>query len=809
MRSALRSVLRTPFYSCVVAILLAIGIGANALIFTAVDVLLLRPLAVSHPEQLVRLGIVRSSTHNSYDHAYVYARVLRERAHSFSDVIASSSSEVAMAAGGQVEDITANAVSGNYFSALGLRAALGRLLTPADEDREAPTAVLSYGFWKQSFAGRDVLGTVIRLRGVPFTVAGVLQPGFIDLDLENRPDVWVPITAVKTWTGRPDTRLVPAALFLRLRPGVSRSQAAREVAALHPEMVAEEYAGQPAAPGRVEVEKNLRPVLDDAQRGISTLRAQFSQAVRAIMGGVGALFLLVCANIAGLMLARAEARRREIAIRLSLGASRADIAARVLGEALLLSIVGAAGGLLMARWCSPWLLHYLPARRPLGISLDPDLRVALVAGLMGAVAAALTSLLPAIHAFHTDLGGMLGRTAGRPSRPRLGRVLVALQVSLATMLMTGGFALVRTLDALRAQDPGFRRQNLVVMTVYPQMAGVKLDRVPRIFDEIVRRAQQLPQVEDVSLAQRPLMRGVGFKSTAGLVGHRATFAETLNVSLNGVSLDHFANMGMRIVKGRGFLPSDNRGAPRPVVVSESFARVFFPNIDPIGQFFGLGGNGTVMRADEQVVGVVNDSKYRGMREIPPPTIYSLIDDDSYFAGMVLHVRVRGAAPGAIGELTSMLRGIGPGLAPTDVATMEQEIDTSLWQERLLAALSSIFAAVAAGLSALGLFGVLAYSVSRRTRELGIRMAIGATIWRIVRMVGRDAAAAVLPGLFFGLCGYAFCSRAMTALLWGVKPADAISLAGAALGVIAVSLLAAFIPAARAAAIQPADALREE
>lgn len=720
--------------------------------------------------------------------------------------------EMAFASGNRVESITGNIVSGNYFSVLQLTPALGRLFTTADEERDAPFAVLSYGFWRRAFAGReDVVGRIIYLRGSPFTVVGVLRPGFVDLDLENRPDVWVPISAWKSWTGKADNTHVFSQLYMRLRGGVSLAQAEADVRSLFPAMIAADFAGRPGATSDARNhEKAMRPILAGAERGVSTLRKQFSGAVTAVMGGVAALLLLVCGNIGGLLLARAETRSREAGIRLSLGASRWSILRRTLVEAVLLSCAGAIAGLLMARWCGPWLLWFLPARRPLGIELTPDMRVVAFAAMICIFSAVLMSVFPAINTFRADLSGIMGRQSGRTSRPRLSRGLVAFQVGLATLLMTGSLALVRTLDAIRTQDPGFRREKLIILTVNPRMAGVKIDRIPAVFDEVVRRARSLPGVEAVSLAQRALMRGVGFKGNAGRVGSRITFADSLNVSLNGVSLDHFANMRMRIIEGRGFEPADNKGKPRPVIVSESFARQFFPGTRPIGQTFGMGGIGSVIRPDDQIVGVVNDTKYRSMREVPPPTVYSLLDDDAVrFEGMVLHVSVRGSPASTIAALTEMLRGVGPGLAPTDVATMEQEIDTSLWQERLLATLSSIFALLSAVLAGLGLFGMLAYAVARRTREIGIRVAVGATVGRIAVMIGRDAALAVAPGLLLGFAAYAACSRVIAALLYGITRWDAMSIIGAGACLIAVSVLATFFPAIGAARIQPWQSLRYE
>lgn len=813
MRQAARALARAPLFAAAVVLLLALGIGANTLVFTAVDVLLLRPLAVPHPETLVRLGVQRSPAHISYDHPYVYGRMLRARAQSFSDVLASWPVEMAFASGERVESISGQTVSGNYFSALGLTAALGRVFTDSDEQRDAPVVVLSRSFWQRALAGRaDSIGATIRLRGHPFTIIGVLGEGFTDLDLENRPDVWVPMSAWKLWTTKPDNTRAPAQVFLRTREGVSLAQAEAEVRSLYPAMVEADYAGLPGvAPHAVAREKAMRPVLTGAERGVSAMRRQFSGAVSALLGAVAALLLLVCANVGGLMLARAETRRREVAICLSLGASRWTIARRTLAEAFLLSAAGATAGWFVARWCGPVLLRFLPARRPLGIALTPDVRVLVFASVACVLTAALMSILPALHAARTDPGVLLGRQNGRTAAPRIGRTLVVLQVALATVLAAGSLSLARTLEALRAEDPGFRRDNLVVMTVNPRMAGVKNEEIPQVFGEVVRRAESLPGVAGVSLANRALLRGVGFKATAGPAGARLTFADSLNVSLNYVGLSHFDNMGMRLLRGRGFEPSDAGRKPRPAVVSDAFAHLFFPAVDPMGRAFGTGGVGDVLGPRYEIVGVVNDAKYRSMREIPPPTFYELLDDDllRFSAGMALHVRVRGEPGPVMQQLRAVLRGVGPGLAPTDVATMEQEIETSLWQERLLAALSWVFAALSVALAGIGLFGMLAYSVSRRTREIGIHMAAGATVGRIAGWITREAARTVIPGVVCGLAAYAACWRVIAALAYGVTRWDFVSFTGAVVFVTAAGAAATLVPALRAARIDPWAALREE
>jgi len=760
-RQAARAIARTPLSAVALVLLLAVGIGANTLIFTAVDVLLLRPLRVPHPEQLVRFGIQLSPSYTRYEQPYLYGRLLRQQARSFSDVFVAWPMEMSFSAGDRVESITGETVSGNYFSALGLTTTLGRVLTDEDEQKDAPVAVISYSFWQRAFGGRkDIVGQTIRLRA-----------------------------------------------------GVSAPQAETEVRSLYPSILDTEYSIPPVSPhGDIADEAQKEPpTVTKVSRGVSAMRKQFGNAVGALMGGVAGLLLLVCSNTGGLMLARAETKRREAAIRMSLGASRWSMVWQSLLEALLLSSAGAVGGWFIARSCGPRLMRFLPARRPLGIELQPDILVLAFVAAVCLLTALLVGVIPAWNVARTDLSSVMRRQSGTVSGPRVGRAIVAFQVAVATALVAGSLALVRTLETMRAQDPGFRRNKLIDMTLNPRMAGIKSEGIAQVFKDILQRVASLPGVEDVSLAEKAPMRGIGLKASVLPAGSRVTTADVLNVSLNAVSLGHFQNMSMRLLKGRGFMPGDDKAKPRPAIVSESFARKFFPNVEPIGQAVGAGGVNDVTKAQYQIVGILNDSKYRSMREIPPPTLFVLIDDDAlrYSDGMVLYVTVRSEPTVVIGELQGMLSGIGPGLAPTDVATMEQEIDTSLWQERLLAVLSSIFAALSALIAAIGLLGMLAYAVSRRRREIGIRMAVGATIQRIAKMIARDAAWTVLPGILCGFAVYAVCARALVPLLYGIAQWNAVSFIGAVSLVVAVSALATLFPALKAARVEPWQVLREE
>lgn len=641
--------------------------------------------------------------------------------------------DTALISGKHSENVSAETVSGNYFSSLGLSPATGRLLTPADESSDAQVAVLSGRLAQRLFPDGQAVGSTIRLHGIPFTVVGVID-GFSGLDLDRRTDAWVTKSAPKQWFSQADTQRSPTHLLMRLKEGVSRERAATELRTLYPSIVEIDYATRTKITrADVDREKSREISLESVERGTSRLRKTFVTAATALMGAVGLLLILVCLNVGGLMLARAETQLRDTAIRLSLGATRWEILRRIFLEVLFVSIGGAFGGWLIAVWCSPLLLHLLPQRSPLAVDFSPNIRVLIFTSATCVLTTLLLSLLLAWWSLRVDPSVLLSRSgSGRVSGRKIGRTLVACQVALSTVLLLGGLTLVRTLEIMRQQDPGFRRQNLVVMNVNPEMAGVEREKISETFDEIVRRAESIPGVEQVSLAELGVMRGIGRVASVGPEGTRVTPQDALQTSMNVISASHLSNVGMRLIDGRNFQPGDETPRPKPVLVNESFARRFFPAGNAIGQTIGIASLGEIIPPWNQIVGIVSDAKYRSMREVPPPTTYSFLGREALQSsgGLLLHVTTHSDPGGIIQQLQTMPREIGPGLIASNVATMEQEIETSLWQERLLAMLASLFATSAAILAGLGLFGMLAYAVSQRTREIGIRMAIGATIRRI-------------------------------------------------------------------------------
>jgi len=822
LRYSLRTLTRNPAFSAIIILLLAFGIGANTLIFTAVDVLLLRDLPVDHPEQLVRMEEVHPSGFRSPmpEFADFYRPLIRERARSFSEVFSAGDLDMSFQSGNRVENVTAKVVSGNYYRALGAHAEIGRTITE-DDDRAGGTypVVLSHSFWQRALSGRNVLGETIRLRGVPFTIIGVMPRGFRGLEVEGGPDVAIPTAANSLWNPASVAFGPNVQIYLRLKPDVPITQAIAELKILQPGLVDAELERGSDPPMTAQQQRDYfatrnasRLDLTPVSRGVSKLRKQFAVAVEVLMGAVGVLLLLVCANIAGLMLARGEVARKEIAVRLSLGATRFTVASQLMMDALVLSILGAAGAILIAHWGGSLLLAFLPSRRPLTLELTPDARVLAFAAGACIVTALAMSVIPALHLFRADLTGLMGRGGPRQRRSYAGIALVSLQIALSTILLIGGAALVRTLYQLRSTDAGVDRRQLIVMVINPRTSGVKVPQMEATLEDILRRAKEIPGVEGASYAGMALMRGIGLKNSVAPTGVAIRTADFLNSSLNSVTLGHFENVGIRIVAGRDFRPADiGVSKPAPAIVNESFVHRFFPNADPLGKTFGTGMNITA-GADDIIIGVVKDTKYRSMREDPPPVSYRLINLKEQYGetfGVALHVRTRGSTAAAITELRAMLASIGPGIAPSEVATMEQDIETSLWQERLIAALSSVFATASAVLVAIGLYGMLAYSIARRTRELGIRIALGARPAHMIEMISRDVLWSVVPGLLLGIAVYAACSRIISPVLYGVRPLDAISIS-LTIGLIAlVAALAGFVPARRAISIEPSEALRQD
>ena len=817
LRFGVRLLAKSPVFTATTALLLAVGITANTLIFSVVNALLLRPLPVSHPENLVRLIEVHPTGFITWDLPYNLCDPVASRAASLSEVICQGEADVAFSDGASTERVRVHLVSPNFFSSLDVHAALGRILTADDERSGAMNAVLSYGFWQRRFQ-RDasILGRSIVLHGHPFTIVGVTPEEFNGLAVDTSPDVRVPGAVNRSIAepfpkADPDSRPLYAQIFGRLRTGVSINRASAEAEGFLDQI----YPAAPGtAPGKSVFDSHLR--LESVSNGVSTLRAQFSRGLEVLMAGVGLLLLMACANVAGLLLARSAVRAQEMGIRVALGASPARIVRQLLTEGLLLALLGGCAGALLIRACLPLLVHALPPIRdraavlqPLAVHVGVDLRVLGFALAVTLLTTVLFALSPALRGARSDVATVLkaGRTTTRRLLPR--NLIVMAQVAVCTLILMGAALLVGTLERMRSMNPGFDRDHVVTFTIDPGLRGYKPEQSRTLSKALLEKASALPGVAAASLASRGLMRGTGVKSTYGAAGTRISATDFLNSSNNSVTPGYFDTLGMRVLAGRDFNWFDrNRTKPRQVIVNQTFARRFFPDRSPVGERFGGPGPGGVAKADHEIIGVVSDAKYRSLREPIPPTVYTPIVD-GFDEAFILHVRTGPRPETIIAPVQQALRSLDPELPILEARTLRDEVEASLWQERLLAALSSAFGGIAALLASIGLYGALDYAVKSRTREIGVRMALGAQPSRIVSLLSRETLVLVMGGAVLGLCAYAAASVWIRRVLYDVRSWEPLAVGCVLLLVGLVAAISAAPAVYRAVRIDPASALRAE
>ena len=821
-RFGIRLLAKSPVFTATAALLLAVGIGANTLIFSVVNALLLQPLPVPHPENLVRVVEAHPNDFVTWDFPYNFCNQAASRDPDFSEVICQGEADIAFRYSAETERVRVHFVSPNFFSALGVRAHLGRLLTPEDEHERSMNAVLSYDFWRKRFRGdTSIVGRKIVLGAYPFTIVGVSPESFNGLTVDTNPDMRVP-AAVDRYLVKPsremnpEARVVQTQVFARLRGSAPFERADRELDPLLHQIFQDEsnkiYPQAKGTAGAIGTHLRLQSIVN----GVSTLRAQFSRSLEVLMAGVALLLLMACANVASLLLARAATRVQEMGIRLSLGASTGRIVRQLLTEGLTLALLGGGAGILLTAACPPLLVRELPPIRdraavlqPLAVHIAIDPRVLGFALGTSLLTAVLFTLSPAWRSARTDVAGTLknGRTTTR--RLSMGNIIVAAQVAICTLLLMGAVLLVKTLDRMRSMNPGFDRDHIVTFTIDPALKGYTPDQI-RVFSKtLLEDAKHLPGASSVGMASRAVMRGTGVKATFGMAGTRISAADFLNASTNNVTPDYFEAMGMQVLAGQAFSWFDrNQQAPYKAIVNQAFARHFFPAKNPVGERIGALGAGGIARGDIEIIGVVSDAKYRSLREPVPPTVYKPMVD-GFDSAFILHVRTREDPGTMIAPVRQLVHSLDAQLPIIEVRTLHEEVEASLWQERLLAMLSSVFGAIAALLACIGLYGALDYAVKSRTREIGVRMAMGAQPIRIAGLFARDAWLLTGTGVLLGLCAYAGAGVWINRLLYDLRPWQPI----VALGVILLVGLIAFVATApaviRAARMDPSSALRAE
>ncbi len=827
LQHSVRMLKKSPLFTSVAIASLALGLGANTAIFSLLDQALLRPLPVEKPRELVLLtdpGVNRGSFEGDNSDR-LFSRPmyidLRDRNQVFSGLIARAPVSANLVFGGQSEAVNTELVTGNFFDLLGVHPAQGRLLSAADDvtKNAHPVVVLGYGYWTRRFGGNPgIVGQAVRINNSLMTVIGVAPREFFGVDVGRVPDVYVPLAmktaATPTLDGYDDRTYHFLHILARLKPGVTIQQANASLQVLFKPLLGADLAVMTGNISKKFRERFLAKamVLEPAYNGVPTFRENAGTPLYISMAMVGLVLLIACANVANLLVARGLGRQKEIAIRLALGASRRDIVRQLLAESLLLAILGGLAGLLVSLWTSGLMVASMPGTSGgipgLSASLDPRtvafaFVLALVTGIGFGLLPAMQSTRPNVYPTLKDQGGSV---IGGFGQIRSRQALVVGQVALSLLLLVGAGLFTRSLMNLRKLDPGFRTANLVAFTIDAARNGYNQARVHQMYEDIQQRLASVPGVGSASLAQIVPLSGDNSMNSIHVEGYEPKTDENTNPNFNEVSPGYFQTMGIPILLGRGFTLQDKLGAQKVAVVNETFVQHFLGTGNPLGRRFGYHGQGP---ADVEIVGVVKDGKYNTLRDKKTSFIYVPYQQDDDLSGISAIVRTLGPPEAMMPGLRHEIAAIDSNLAVWDLRTMETQVNKSLFAERVTAILCACFGGVATVLAFIGLYGVMAFSVARRTREIGIRMALGAGRGRVLGMVLKEVAWMCLIGIGLGVPLAIGLSRYLVSQLYGVAPTDLLTLLFAVLTMLCVSLVAGFLPARRAATIDPTIALRYE
>jgi predicted permease len=824
---ALRTFRKSPVFVAVAVLSLALGIGANTAIFTLIDQVLLRLLPVKDPQQLVLLwtrGQHYGSNSGANKISYPMYEDFRDRNQVFSGMFCRNDMDFSLNFEGKTERISGEVVSGTYFPVLGVGAALGRVFNASDDQAQGgvPYAVLSYRYWMSRFAGDpQVIGKKLVLNGFPFTVVGVSQAGFDGTDPAHSPQVRVPILMklqvdAQGYYDFKNRRNRWVNAYGRLKPGVTIEQAKASLQPLLHQMLDMEVQEKDfarAAPEDKQAFLRMWITLLPAAKGRSFLRDRFSNSLVVLMAIVGLVLLIACANVANLLIARATARQKEIAVRLALGASRGQIVSQLLVESLMLSLAGGLAGLLLAVWIDETLVSFLPKGTSiLTISASPDWRVLLFTLGISLATGIIFGLVPALQATRPDLAPTLKDEVGAitsTASTGLRKSLVVAQVTLSLLLLVGAGLFIRSLKNLKDLDPGFKTRNLVTFSIDAPLNGYKAERSREIYRQIHAALNALPGVESASLAVMPVMEGYEWDSSVTVDTFTGKRPDGLDPHMNFVSPGYFKTMDVPILQGRDFRPSDQgKDAPKVCMINDKFAKKFFPAGRAVGHRIGMGGDpGT--KTDIEVVGVFGDMKYEGMREEVPIEMIRPYEQEEFTTGMAVYIRTAREPEQIFSAARHAVQEVDATLPVVDMKTLEKQVDNSLVTERLVATLSSAFGVLATLLASIGLYGVMAYTVARRTREIGIRMALGAATGSVVWLVMKEVLVLVGAGIVLGLGASWGLTRYVQKELYGIQPNDLLTIILATIGIACVALAAGYVPARRATRVDPIRALRWE
>jgi len=813
LRYALRGFRRNPGFAAVAILSLALGIGANTALFTLTNAVLLRSLPVRDPGALVRL-----TKDEADDDAFTNPlwEAIRDRQNVFDGVFAYAGMRFNLAEAGPVRRTNGALVSGGFFSTLGVRAESGRLLGPGDDVRGcSPVVVASDGFARRELGGAAAApGKAVSIGGHAFTVVGVADSGFRGIQVGTPVDLYAPLCSVTLLRDDPEALDRRSTWYLKLigrrAPGVSLAQVEAGVAAIAPDVFA---AALPPRWSPDDQRQFLETKLHalPAPRGISDLRDRYGRALVILLAIVFLVLLVACANIANLLLARAAARQGESALRRALGAGRARLVRQSLTEALLLSLIGAAAGVLFARWASALLVRFVTTSefRP-WLDLTPDLRVLGFAFLVAVGTGLLFGLAPARFASRAvpataARGGARGLAGG--DTHRAGKALVVFQVALSLVLVAAAALLVGSFRRLAAVDPGFRAAGVLVIDADFRATGLENDALDLAKRDLLERLRALPEVDGASASQLTPIGRMRWDEVLVVPGFTAATPNDAVANFNTVSDGYFANLGLPLVAGRDLSPSDLPGAPRVAVVDQAFVRHFLGDGSPLGRTFAIRDRSETSDPIE-IVGVVGDAKYGSLDETPSPTVYRPAGQQPGF-GTQFAFEVRSGAPPAdvVAAVKRTIAELQPEMS-FELTTLSDQLARTLARPRLLATLSGFFGALALLLAVIGLYGTLSYTVTRRRGEIGLRMALGAAGGSVLRLIVSEAGRLILLGLGLGALLTHAATRWIATFLYGVAPNDPGTLGVSVVLLALTALGAALLPALRATRVEPSEVLRE-
>jgi predicted permease len=832
IRYALRMLRKSPGFTTVTMLTLALGIGANAAIFSLMDAVLLKKLPVKDPQQLVLFTwddnkwppqYSQSGNDSRFSFSYPEFETFTKENKTLSSVFAftpldSSAENTAITVDGDAELASGMMVTGNYFSGLGVTALMGRGITEQDEDKGAPrVAVISYAYWTRRFA-RDpqIVGRRIELNGLLCTIVGVTPPAFSGLEPGLQPEVYIAfddLPNLRPWSQKPtDTDSVFTDRYWanlnivgRIKPGVSQRQAEAELNGLFHNFLTADWK-------TAKAEKIPAFMLMPASQGIPNLRENYTQPLQILMLLVGLSLLIACANIATLLLARASGREKEISVRLAMGASRARLARQLLTESVLLALLGGALGLLFAGWGTSMLVAlFSGGPNQIALDVNPSSAVLRFTFAVALLTGILFGLAPALRASRLDLAsvmkdGAASLTAGR-EKHRLGNSLVVSQVAASLVLMVGAGLFVRTLVNYERKNYGFNQEHLLLFGVDATRQGYQGNRLINVYSQLQDRLQALPGVTGVAAQDYAPFGGWSSNTVISFPGRPTTTENP--VRWLRIGPDFFRTMQIPVILGRGIDRSETTASPRVAVVDQTFVKKYFPNENPIGQRFSLGEQPDPKNTIE-IVGVTKPAELTNLHAAPRPKAYmAYAQFPASVNSMYFELRTAGDPATVISEVRHAVRQVDSGLPLMSLRTQSEQRDDALVQERLFARLSGFFGLLALALATTGLYGTMAYSVARTTREIGIRMALGAQPGTVSRMVvGRGMKLAGM-GAVIGIVAALGATRLASSLIFGVAPDDPWSFAGTAILLLLVALLACYIPARRAMRVDPMVALRCE